>query len=99
MFKEVIRMSMKEISLENIKEMPSDARVEFFLAMVQRAMRELNLSWVEITKELIGKDCLLCGSRIRKCENCGQSVSLGTLGKCVHCGVSTEKLEIEASHR
>jgi hypothetical protein len=92
-------MSVKEISLENIKEMPSNARVEFFLAMVQRAMRELNLSWIEITKELIGKDCLLCGSRIRRCENCGQSVSLGTLGKCVHCGVSTEKLEIEASYR
>jgi prepilin signal peptidase PulO-like enzyme (type II secretory pathway) len=90
---------MKEISLKNIKEMPSDARVEFFLAMVQRAMREFNISWVEITRELIGKDCMVCGSRIRSCENCSQSVSLGTLGKCVHCGTSTERLEIEASHR
>jgi len=86
------------MELENIAELPSDARVEILLGVVRKAMKELHLSWIDITKQLVNEDCPLCASRIRDCLNCRQSVSVGTR-KCLHCGESLERVEIEPTFR
>jgi hypothetical protein len=84
--------------LLEILEESKEARAIAFLSFIERAMKKLGLTWIDISSQLIGENCLICGSRIRTCLNCKQVVSVGTR-KCLHCGFSLEKVEIEPSLR
>jgi len=87
---------MKE--LEKAKELPKEARATVLLELVERSMHKLGLTWRDITKELKGSECPLCESRIRQCLNCEQPASVGHR-KCIHCGSSLEKVELEPTLR
>lgn len=91
-------MKQKELrELSELETMPRDLKVKMFLALVDKAMRKANLTWKDITKELLGKDCLICGSRIRS-DSKGHPCSLGTRS-CIICNEDLEKIEIEPSLR
>jgi uncharacterized protein (UPF0212 family) len=88
---------MKELKeLEDLETMPKDLKVLAFLRLIEKAMDKAHLTWKDIAVQLEGQECPICKSRIRKCLNCNSVVSVGTR-KCLHCGFSLEKVEIEPS--
>jgi hypothetical protein len=82
--------------LGDISELPKEAKAIGVLEMIEKAMKFYDLSWIDLTKVLEGKNCLVCGSRVRVCPNCKNSVSVGTRN-CLRCGENLEKVEIEPS--
>jgi DNA-directed RNA polymerase subunit RPC12/RpoP len=87
-----------EKKIGKIEELPREVKALAVLDFLDKAMKFYNLDWRDFTKALLGDNCPICASRIRKCLNCGNPTSVG-VRKCLRCGESTEKIEIEPSLR
>lgn len=85
-----------EKKIGKIEELPKEVKAIAILDFLERIMKFYNLDWTDFTKTLLDKNCPICASRIRKCLNCENPTSVG-VRKCLRCGESTEKLEIEPS--
>lgn len=91
------KVTGKTVTLENAEELPREVKTVAILDFLQKAMDFYDLDWRDFTKALLGKNCILCGSRIRKDPSCSKAVSVGTRN-CLYCGASLEKIEIEPSY-
>lgn len=91
----------EEEEIEKILEdTPQELKTVCLIALVKKIMKKENLSWIEVSKQLIGEDCPFCGSRVRACLECKRAVSIGLRNnKCVSCGSSFERLQIEPQRR
>ena len=90
--------NLKELEkkLGNLEELPKELKTLAILDFLEKIMDFYSLDWRDFTKALIGKNCLLCKSRIRK-DSKGHTVSVGHRF-CLICGENLEKVEIEPSH-
>lgn len=87
------KIDIKE--LEDFETMPKELKVIAVLSLIDRAMTKANLTWIDMLRELKGKNCPVCKSRIRK-DSKGHEVSVGHRN-CLRCGENLEKIEIEPS--
>ena len=87
---------MENEELERLKQIVSkmsiEDRVVFYQTVARKLMLELGLTPMDIAKTLEGKRCFICYSQIRKCYNCENTISLGTVDtkanlKCHTCGI------------
>jgi len=84
--------------LKQLETMPKELKARAFLEIIKKGMENLGLSWIDLATQLEGSECPICSSRIRECLNCHKVVSVGSR-KCIHCGESLEKVEIEPTRR
>ena len=91
--------NLKELEkkLGNLEELPKELKTLAVLDFLEKIMNFYSLDWRDFTEALVGKNCLLCGSRIRKDPHCLKAVSVGTRN-CLYCGSSLEKIELEPSY-
>lgn len=76
-----------------VLKMPIEDRVAFFQTISKKLMLELELTPMDISKQLEGKRCFTCYSQIRRSYNCDNPISLGTINakaelKCFTCGIT-----------
>jgi hypothetical protein len=90
-------MEKKKIpeNLEELLEESTELRATVFLAIIEKLKRELRLSWIDISKQLVNEHCPICSSFVRLHSGfCEKPISIGS-GKCIHCGKSLEAFETE----
>jgi hypothetical protein len=90
--------SLKELEkkLGNLEELPKELKAVAVLDFLEKIMDFYNLDWRDFTKALVGKNCLLCGGRVRK-DSKGHAVCVGHRF-CLVCGENLQKIEIEPSY-
>lgn len=90
--------SLKELEkkLGNLEELPKELKAVAVLGFLGKIMDFYSLDWRDFTKALVGKNCLLCESRIRK-DSKGHEVSIGHRN-CLLCGENLERIELEPSY-